>query len=132
MNIVAALSTQLRLEEEFASGLTGGLLLLIEDVVREKAGFAAASPIRLAVPEMRDWQMSSPTLAPGMLSVDTIPPPPEELGVRGDFLAVLGRFGVDGQATEKIAQLMGQFLASRLSMSHYAVVENAMPMLAGK
>ena len=74
MDIVAALSTQLKLEEESAAGLAGGLLLLIEDVVREKADFASASSIRQAVPEMRDWQMSSPTLAPGMLA-------PEEFAV---------------------------------------------------
>ncbi len=132
MDIVAALSTQLKLEEESASGLAGGLLLLIEDVVREKADFASASSIRQAVPEMRDWQMSSPTLAPGMLSVDNIPPPPETTGVRGDFLAVLGRFGVDGQATEKIALLMGQFLQLRLAPEEFAVVTGAMPMLIRK
>ena len=131
MNIVAALSTQLRLEEEFASGLIGSLLLLIEDVVREKASFEAAACIRVAVPEMRDWQMSSPTLAPGMLSVDTIPPLPEA-GVRGDFLAVLGRFGVDALVMDKVAGLMGQFLASRLNPAQFAVVKNAMPILAGQ
>lgn len=132
MDIVAALSTQLKLEEESASGLAGGLLLLIEDVVREKADFASASSIRQAVPEMRDWQMSSPTLAPGMLSVDDIPPAPETTGVRGEFLAVLGRFGVDGQATEEVALLMGQFLHLRLAPEEFAVVTGAMPMLIGK
>ena len=132
MDIVAALSTQLKLEEESAAGLAGGLLLLIEDVVREKADFAAASSIRQAVPEMRDWQMSSPTLAPGMLSVEDLAQAPETTGVRGDFLSVLGRFGVDGHATEKISLLMGQFLQLRLAPEEFAVVTGAMPMLIGK
>ncbi|MDP3156856.1 MAG: hypothetical protein Q8N23_29570 [Archangium sp.] len=84
------------------------------------------------MPELRDWQMSSPTLAPGMLSVDDIPPAPETTGVRGDFLSVLERFGVDGQATEKVALLMGPFLQLRLAREEFAVVAGAMPMLIGK
>lgn len=129
MNIVAALSEQLKLDQELASGLAGGLLLLIEDVVRENVSFAAASVIRQAVPEMRDWQMSSPTLAPGMLSVDTIPPSPETIGVSGDFLAVLGRFGIDALQLKKVATLMGTFLASRLDDADFATVSQAMPLL---
>lgn len=132
MNFVAALSSELKLEEEVASGLAGSVLLLVEDVVREKADFGAASAIRAAVPEMRDWQMSSPTLAPGLLSVDTIPPPPNATGVRGEFLAVLGRFSIDGQKADKIAKLTGDFLTSRLDPAAFALVTNAMPMLIGK
>lgn len=132
MDIVGALSTELKLEEEMASGLAGGLLLLIEDVVREKADFASASSIRQAVPEMRDWQMSSPTLSPGMLSVDDLPPATENTGVRGEFLAVLGRFKIDGQRAEKIALLMGTFLEGRLAPEEFAVVTGVMPMLVGR
>lgn len=132
MDIVAALSELSKLDQESASGLAGGLLLLIEDVVREKASFAAASAIRQAVPELRDWQMSSPTLAPGMLSVDTIPPSPETIGVSGDFLAVLGRFGIDALLKQKVATLMGTFLASRLDDAAFATVSQAMPMLVQK
>ncbi len=132
MNFVAALSSELKLEEEVASGLAGSVLLLVEDVVREKADFATASAIRVAVPEMRDWQMSSPTLAPGLLSVDTIPPPPNATGVRGELIAVLGRFSIDGQKADRIAALTGQFLASRMPPGNYAVVISAMPILVGK
>src|SRR5689334_14132974 len=109
MNFVAALSSQLKLEEEIASGLAGSVLLLVEDIVREKASFEAASAIRVAVPEMRDWQMSSPTLAPGLLSVDTIPPPPDAVGPKGELIAVLGRFSIDPQQAGKVAALTGQF-----------------------
>lgn len=132
MNFVGALASELKLEEEVASGLAGGVLLLVEDVVREKVNFEAASAIRVAVPEMRDWQMSSPTLAPGLLSVETIPPPPEAVGDRGELMAVLGRFGIDAQKTSRIAALTGQFLASRLKPDAFAKVTAAMPMLIGK
>lgn len=129
MDIVAALSKQLKLEESSASGLAGGLLLLIEDVVREKASFDAASCIRVAIPEMRDWQMSSPTLAPGTLTLESLAAAPQVSTDQGDFLAVLGRFGVDGQAAGVVASLMGQFLASRLDAKDLAIVTGAMPSL---
>ena len=132
MNLVAALSSELKLEEEIAAGLAGGVLLLVEDIVREKATFEAASAIRKAIPEMRDWQMSSPTLAPGLLSVDTIPPPPDAVGEKGELIAVLGRFNVDHQKAGRIAALTGEFLASRMPPAAYEVVAKAMPLLLGK
>lgn len=129
MNIVAALSTQLKLEESSATGLAGGLLLLIEDIVREKASFAAASCIREAVPEMRDWQMSSPTLAPGMLSLASLPPAHPLAGDQAEMISVLGRFGVDAGEADLAASLMLEFLASRLSPANLAAVVTAMPLL---
>lgn len=129
MDIVAALSTQLKLEESAATGLAGGLLLLIEDIVREKASFAAASCIREAVPEMRDWQMSSPTLAPGMLSLASLPPAHPLAGDQAEMISVLGRFGVDAGEADLAASLMLEFLASRLSPANLAVVVAAMPSL---
>ncbi len=130
MDIVGALSTQLKLEENAASGLAGGLLLLIEDIVREKASFAAASCIRVAIPEMRDWQMSSPTLAPGMLTVDSLAAAAATPHTdQSDFLAVLGRFGVDGRNAAQVSALMFQFLASRLDPANLAAVTGAMPSL---
>lgn len=132
MNFVAALSSALKLEEELASGVAGSVLLLVEDIVREKANFEAASAIRVAVPEMRDWQMSSPTLAPGLLSVDTIPPPPEAVGDRGELMAVLGRFNIDAQEANKIAALAGEFLASRMQPAAFEMIARAMPILTGK
>ena len=132
MDIVDALSQQLKLDPVAASGLAGGLLLLIEDVVREKASFAAASCLREAIPEMRDWQMSSPTLAPGVLSVDTIPPSPESTGTQQDFVAVLGRFNLDALTKDRVAQLMSAFLATRLDAAAFDVITSAMPMLVGR
>lgn len=132
MDIVAALATQLKLEPEAASGLAGGLLLLVEDLVREKVDFGAASVIRQAVPEMRDWQMSSPTLAPGMLNLAALnaaPPPPP--GAEGEFAAVLDRFGVPALSVDTAASLMGQFLQHRLEPAAFEVVQNAVPLLAG-
>ena len=131
MDIVAALKAQLKLEEQPATGLAGGLLLLIEDIVREKASFMAASCIREAVPEMRDWQMSSPTLAPGMLSIHTLPPSHPLAGEQSELVSVLSRFGVDETSAARATSLMAQFLASRLSPENLAVVTGAMPMLKG-
>lgn len=128
MDIVATLATQLKLEQEFASGLAGGLLLLIEDLVRDRTDFATSSSIRAAIPEMRDWQMSSPTLAPGSLNVDTIPPP-QVTGDEGEVIAVLGRFGVDPAAAGQVTALMYEFLTSRLSPENLAQVTKAVPAL---
>lgn len=131
MDIIAALKTQLKLEEEAAAGLAGGLLLLIEDIVREKATFASASCIRESIPEMGDWQMSSPTLAPGMLSIHTLPPSHPLAGDQSELVSVLSRFGVDETSAARATSLMAQFLASRLSPENLAVVTGAMPMLKG-
>lgn len=131
MDIVATLATQLKLEQEFASGLAGGLLLLIEDLVRDRADFATSSSIRAAIPEMRDWQMSSPTLAPGSLNVDTIPPP-QVTGDEGEVIAVIGRFGVDPAAAGQVTALMYEFLTSRLSPEKLAQVTKAMPALTAR
>lgn len=131
MDIVAALATQLKLEPEAASGLAGGLLLLVEDLMREKVGFEASSVIRRAVPEMREWQMSSPTLAPGMLDLAALAaatPPPA--GDEGEFVHVLGRFSVPPLAADTAAALIGQFLQHRLEPAAFEVVKDAVPMLA--
>jgi hypothetical protein len=52
--------------------------------------------------------------------------------VRGELMAVLGRFSIDAQKADKVASLTGQFLASRMDPAALAVVTNAMPMLVGK
>src|SRR3990167_2499793 len=131
MDIVAALATQLKLEPESASGLAGGLLLLVEDMVREKVDFGAASVIRMAVPEMREWQMSSPTLAPGMLDLAALNAAPKPApGDEGEFAGVLGRFGVPALSADTAASLIGQFLQYRLEPAAFEVVKKAVPMLA--
>lgn len=131
MDIVAALGTQLKLEEDSAAGLAGGMLLLVEDLVREKVNFDAASVIRKAVPEMRDWQMSSPTLAPGMLNLASLAAaPPPAPGDEGEFAAVLGRFGIPPLSVDTAASLLGQFLQHRLEPAAFEVVKKAVPLIA--
>ena len=130
MDIVAALATQLKLEPEAASGLAGGLLLLVEDLVREKVGFEASSVIRNAVPEMREWQMSSPTLAPGLLDLAALSAATPPSGDEGEFVHVLGRFSVSPLAADTAASLIGQFLRHRLEPAAFEVVKGAVPMLA--
>lgn len=130
MDIVAALATQLKLENDSASGLAGGLLLLAEDLVRERVSFAAASVIRANVPEMREWQMSSPTLAPGMLDLATLNAlPSTPPGDEGEFAAVLSRFGLAPLSVDTAASLLGQFLQHRLEPAAFEVVKNAVPLI---
>jgi hypothetical protein len=78
---------------------------------------------------MRDWQMSSPTLAPGMLSLASLPPAHPLAGDQAEIISVLGRFGVDAGEADLVASLMLQFLASRLAQANLAVVVAAMPSL---
>ena len=132
MDIVGALSSQLKLEENAAAGLAGGVLLLIEDIVRDKVDFEASSRIRLAVPEMRDWQMSSPTLAPGMVTLESLSPAHQLEGDLRELVGVLERFQLDAAVAPRVAALMLEFLTSRLDPLALGVVTGAMPLLMGK
>ncbi len=128
MNIVEALSTQLSLEEQSSAGLAGSMLLLVEDLVRAKASYGAASCIRDAVPEIRDWQMSSPTLTPGLLSLDSLPPA-NTSGDLGEFVAVLARFERGADAANLAVSLLSRFLESRLEPEALSLITWAVPML---
>lgn len=128
MNFVAALSAQLQLEENSAEGLAGALLLLVEDVLRERAPSTVATQLRDAVPELPDWQTSAPTIAPGALTLDSLPPPAAP-GDHGELAAVLSRFGVAAAESPLAAALTLQFLTSRLEPALLGSVVAAMPLL---
>lgn len=128
MDIVAALGAQLNLEENSAAGLAGSLLLLVEELVRDRVNYAAAAQMRDAVPELRDWQTAAPTIAPGLLSLDSLPPPTAP-GDEGELAAVLSRFGVGADGSSLAAALTHQFLASRLDSALLGSVVAAIPLL---
>lgn len=128
MDFVAALSTQLKLEENFATGLAGALLLFTEDVVRERADDATAAKLRAAVPELRDWQTSAPTIRPGMLHVSMLAAP-QGAGDERELNGVLSHFGVGAGASGVATSLTLQFLASRLEPALLDSVVGAMPLL---
>lgn len=128
MDIVEALTLQLKLPENAARGLAGQLLGLIEDTVREKISFGVASRIRNAIPEMIDWQTSAPTLAPGSLHINELPlptPPGEEAELDG----LLERFRIPKLESALVASLALQFLSSRLDPSTLSAIARAMPAL---
>ena len=129
MDIVGALSAQLNLEENSAAGLAGGLLLLVEEIARERINYAAGAQLRDAVPELRDWQTSAPTIAPGMISLSSLPPPSAP-GDEGEFAGVLSRFGIAASSTPQVAAVVRQFLEARLDPSMVGSITTAMPMLA--
>jgi hypothetical protein len=128
MNIVEALSLQLKLPENAARGLAGQLLGLVEDTVREKVSYGVASRIRDAVPEMIDWQTSAPTLAPGSLHINELPLP-TALGDEAELDGLLERFRIPKTETALVASLALQFLSSRLDNTTVSVIARAMPSL---
>jgi hypothetical protein len=131
MNIVEALTLQLKLPENAARGLAGQLLGLIEDTVREKVSYGVASRIRDAVPEMIEWQTSAPTLAPGSLHINELPLPTPH-GDEAELDGLLDRFRIPARERPLVASLALQFLSSRLEPSMLGVIANAMPALVRK
>ena len=128
MDIVEALTLQLKLPENAARGLAGQLLGLIEDTVREKVSFGMASKIRDAIPEMISWQTSAPTLAPGSLHINEMPLP-TPLGDEAELDGLLERFRIPKEDSALVASLALQFLSSRVDPSTLAVIARAMPSL---
>ena len=131
MNIVEALTLQLKLPENAARGLAGQLLGLIEDTVREKVSYGVASRIRDAVPEMIAWQTSAPTLAPGSLHINELPLPTPH-GDEAELDGLLDRFRIPARERPLVVSLALQFLSSRLEASMLSVIANAMPALIRK
>ena len=131
MNIVEALTLQLKLPENAARGLAGQLLGLIVDTVREKVSYGVASRIRDAVPEMIEWQTSAPTLAPGSLHINELPLPTPH-GDEAELDGLLDRFRIPARERPLVASLALQFLSSRLEASMLSVIANAMPALIRK
>lgn len=127
MDLVGALGAQLKLDEPAAASLAGGLLLLVEDLVRERVGVAASARLRAAIPELAEWQNTAPTIAPGALTLDTLPPPAAP-GDEGEFAAVLSRVGLEAGKTALATTLLEQFLSRRLDSAALNAVVAAIPL----
>jgi|APLak6261675434_1056106.scaffolds.fasta_scaffold04339_2 hypothetical protein len=127
MDLVGALGAQLKLDEPAAASLAGGLLLLVEDLVRERVGVAASAQLRAAIPELAEWQNTAPTIAPGALTLDTLPPPAAP-GDEGEFAAVLSRVGLEAGKTALATTLLEQFLSRRLDSAALNAVVAAIPL----
>ncbi len=128
MDLVGALGAQLKLEEPAAASLAGGLLLLVEDLVRERVSYAAGAQLRAAIPELAEWQHTAPTIAPGTLTLDTLPPPTAP-GDEGEFAAVLSRFGLEAGKTSLAITLLVHFLSRRLDSAALNAIVAAIPLL---
>ncbi len=126
MDLVGAYVAKLGLQENFARGLAGQLLGLIEDTVREQVSFGVAARVRHAVPEMLEWQLSSPTLRPGALFLDDFPQAPM-LDPRAEWDGLFARFSVDATHAPLARELAVEFLASRLEPSVMMTVTRALP-----
>ena len=128
MDLITSLSTQLTITENAARSLAGQVLGLIEDTVREKVSFGVASRIRNAVPELVQWQATSPTIVPGSLAIS-------EIGLdRADhdeleLIRLLERFRVDGGKSPVVSQLTMKFLASRVDAQVLSTIKRTMPLL---
>ena len=128
LNIVEALTLQLKLPDNAARGLAGQLLGLVEDTIREKISYGVASRIRDAVPEMIAWQTATPTLAPGSLHINDLPLP-TPAGEEAELDGLLERFRIPKGETGVVTSLTLQFLSSRLDTSTISHIARAMPVL---
>lgn len=128
MDIVSAIAVQLKLPENAARGLAGQLLGLIEDTVRDKVSYGVASRIRDAVPEMVNWQVSAPTMAPGSLHINDLPPARGESD-EAELIGLLERFKVGPTDSALVSSLALQFLSSRLDPNTLSLIARAMPAL---
>lgn len=125
MDIIDAFVKQLNLTENAARGLAGQVFGLVEDTVREKVSYGVASKVRSAIPELLQWQSSSPTIIPGSLSVHETPLPGganEEV----ELVRLLERFRVDVSKSALVGSLSFQFLASRLDAKTMATISRTM------
>lgn len=129
MDIIDAFVKQLHLTENAARGLAGQVFGLVEDSVREKVSYGVASKVRSAIPELLQWQSSSPTIIPGSLSVHETPLPGganEEV----ELVRLLERFRVDVSKAALVGKLSLEFLASRLDAKTMATISRTMAWLA--
>ncbi|MBE2250097.1 MAG: hypothetical protein IAE78_11155 [Myxococcus sp.] len=129
MDIVSALSQQLKLPENAARGLAGQLLALIEDVVREKVSYSVASRIHDAVPEMVKWQVAAPTLAPGSIQLNELEAPLRDTE-EADLIGLLERFKLNVTDSALVSSLTLQFLSSRLDPATMTLIARAVPSIA--
>jgi hypothetical protein len=128
MNYVLALELELKLEDTDASALAGGILLLVEDLVRTRASYALAMQLRTAIPELEEWGTAAPTLYGDLDS----PPPPVPDSDDGDLQAVLARFGVAGDFAPLAASVTLRFIASRVAPEVAREIVEAVPLLINR
>jgi hypothetical protein len=129
MNYVLALELELKLEDTDASALAGGILLLVEDLVRTRASYALAMQLRTAIPELEEWGTAAPTLYG---ELDAPPPPPVPDTDDGDLQAVLARFGVAGDFAPLAASVTLRFIASRVAPEVAREIVEAVPLLINR
>lgn len=128
MDLISSLSTQLTITENAARSLAGQVLGLIEDTMREKVSFGVASRLRNAVPELVQWQATSPTIVPGSLVLSEVPmdrADHDEL----ELVRLLERFRVDLGKRPVVSALTMQFLASRVDAQVLSAIKRTMPLL---
>lgn len=129
MDFPGVLMVELRVEEGHAEGLAGALLLLVEDVVRERASYALATELRAAVPELAEWQTSAPTLS--VIDLNNLPPPSSGSD-EDELVGILSRFQVPPDAAPLVASATLRFIASRLQPESARAIADAMPLLIGR
>lgn len=128
MNYVLALELELKLEDTNVPALAGGILLLIEDLLRTRASYALAMQLRTAIPELEEWGTAAPTLYGDMTSM----PPPVPDSDDGDLQAVLARFGVSGEMAPVAASVTLRFIASRVPPDTAREIVDTVPMLIAR
>ncbi|HEY0882413.1 MAG TPA: hypothetical protein VGD87_12815 [Archangium sp.] len=128
MNYVLALELELKLEDTNVPALAGGILLLIEDLLRTRASYALAMQLRTARPELEEWGTAAPTLYGDMTSM----PPPVPDSDDGDLQAVLARFGVPGEMAPVAASVTLRFIASRVPPDIAREIVDTVPMLIAR
>lgn len=124
MDLVGALSERLALGENAARGLAGQVLGLLEDHARERVSYGVAARLHAAIPEMGEWQLSTPTLKPGTLSLETLNTPTPG---RSELELLLERFHLDLTHAPAVRELTESFLASRLERSLFQQLHPLLP-----
>lgn len=128
MNYVLALELELKLEDTDASALAGGILLLVEDLVRTRATYALAMQLRVAIPELEEWGTGAPTLYGGLESTPPSMPDSDD----SELQAVLARFGVSGEFAPLAASVTLRFIASRVPPETARAIVEAVPLLLSR
>jgi hypothetical protein len=125
MLLSEGLSTTLRLEPQTAQALAGGMLLLLEDVMRRRQSPVAAS-LRKAIPELNDWQTLTPTLPVGTITAAMLANAATD---EGEFALLLTRFSIAGADHHTVRKLVRGFLAERIGSAGLEQVTAAAPWL---
>ncbi len=129
MDLVETLSKELAIEPAEAESMAGALLVLVEDLARERVSYGLAARVRDAVPELLHWQTSAPTLAPGMLSLDDVGPGAAPGSDETEFQLIFKRFNVAPAKAAGVPKVLRSFLGSRLEHSIVDTLVGALPWL---